>query len=300
MARQQNQGLLFEMLRSFTTLARTLNLSKAVKQLGTTRQTVRRHITLLEEEKGAPLFTLEDRQYRLTDVGARALREAEDILARGEAWLKNQSGHLDNLFHVTYAEDNGFCYYLQQHPISKLWQESSPLLQRTLQCWAEAKGALEDPAMDPVRPYFMVFRRHENEWVCVEVGNKSSYATWYGWRWQRSSVGRGVGKLPGGPSFASMLAKPFEDVKATAGMRLDHIHTQISRGDDDQLTPISYQRLLLGSRFPDGSFAMIAVIDRTYNLQVAGLDQALLHAMSPELVMNITDDMLKSETSAQA
>ncbi|MEP3512466.1 MAG: hypothetical protein ABJN38_11970, partial [Lentilitoribacter sp.] len=40
----ESHALLHEMIRSFTTLARTLNLSHAVKELGSTRQTLRRHI----------------------------------------------------------------------------------------------------------------------------------------------------------------------------------------------------------------------------------------------------------------
>ena len=47
--REMNQPLLFEMLRSFTTLARTLNLSHAVEELNSTRQTIRRHISQLED-----------------------------------------------------------------------------------------------------------------------------------------------------------------------------------------------------------------------------------------------------------
>jgi DNA-binding transcriptional LysR family regulator len=48
--------LLFEMIRSFSKLAKTLNLSHAVHELSSTRQTVRRHIASLEEIKGENLF----------------------------------------------------------------------------------------------------------------------------------------------------------------------------------------------------------------------------------------------------
>ena len=48
-----NQPLLFEMIRSFTTLAQTLNLSHAVAELNSTRQTVRRHISQLEALRSA-------------------------------------------------------------------------------------------------------------------------------------------------------------------------------------------------------------------------------------------------------
>ena len=51
---QPSHAILFELLRSFTTLARTLNLSHAVKELRSTRQTVRRHIAQLEEMRGTP------------------------------------------------------------------------------------------------------------------------------------------------------------------------------------------------------------------------------------------------------
>ena len=64
--RTQLNTVLFEALRSFSTLASTLNLSRAVDALGTTRQTVRRHISLLEEARGEELFALIDRQYVLT------------------------------------------------------------------------------------------------------------------------------------------------------------------------------------------------------------------------------------------
>ena len=77
----ESHALLHEMIRSFTTLARTLNLTHAVKELGTTRQTLRRHIAQLEELKGVDLFVVKDRQYQLTEEGSRALPEALDILS---------------------------------------------------------------------------------------------------------------------------------------------------------------------------------------------------------------------------
>jgi len=68
--------LLFEMIRSFSTLAKRLNLSHAVEELGSTRQTVRRHIDNLEEIKGVVLFRVVDRRYELTEAGTHALPEA--------------------------------------------------------------------------------------------------------------------------------------------------------------------------------------------------------------------------------
>lgn len=290
MARNQNSGILFELLRSFVTLARTLNLSRAVRELGSTRQTVRRHINILEEIKGAPLFDLEDRQYRLSSTGRRALREAEDILARGEAWLNGEAGHVEGLFHVAQErEDAGWDFHLQQHPISSIWTGKSGLLKRGLKCWAEAEGQLEHDAFQVIRPYLMVFRRFEDDWVCTEVGSKSSYATWYGWAWERSAVGRNVPSLPGGSTHAHLLAQPFEDVRATHGLRYDHVHTLMGRADEKVLHPISYKRLLMGCRYPDDSFVLASLVERSYDLQILGVDQAKIQTMPAIEVMAGTD-----------
>jgi len=286
MARTQSQGILFELLRSYTVLARTLNLSKAVRELGSTRQTVRRHITLLEEHKGEALFRLEDRQYYLTEAGKRSLREAQDLLARGQAWLDNCSGHINGLYHLAFGGDSDHPYYLQQHPLSRLWVDSSPLLQEAFQSWAKSKGELENPDFAAIRPYLMVFRRLEDDWICIEIGNKSSYATWYGWQWERSSIGRGIADLPGGTRFANLLAQPFYDIRAQAGVRLDHIHTHIGDKTGEKMVPISYQRLLMGCRFPDGSFALAALIDRTHNIEIDGLDPEKAKSMPQEFIMN--------------
>lgn len=290
MVKNQQSGLLFELLRSFVTLAHTLNLSRAVRELDSTRQTVRRHINILEEFKGEPLFGLEDRQYYLTDAGRRALREAETLLARGEAWMNNESAHIDGLFHVSQHEpERNWEFFLQQQPLSSIWTGSSGLLKRGLKCWAEAEGQLEHEAFQLIRPYLMVFRRFDEDWVCSEVGSKSSYATWYGWAWERSAVGRSVPGLPGGSSHAVLLAQPFEDVRATQGLRCDHVHTLMSRGEGDTLHRISYKRLLMGCRYPDNSFALASLVERSYDLTIFGVDTDKIQSMPADEVMSGED-----------
>lgn len=287
MARNQNSAILFELLRSFTTLARTLNLSKAVRELGSTRQTVRRHISLLEESKGLPLFVLEDRQYHLTDAGRHSITEAEELLARGEAWLNNQSDHINGLSRLTYEGVEDFSYHMQQHPFGNIWNTGTPLLQQGFQCWADAKGEIEAKAFAPIRPYITVFRLLDDDWICAEVGSQSSYATWYGWQAERSSVGRAIVDMPGGIGFSKLLSKPFMEVCDQGGGRLDHIHTQIIGQHGPELIPITYQRLLLGCRFPDGSFALATLIDRTHNIDIAGLSEEQAESMPKEYIMGV-------------
>lgn len=287
MSKLQGEAILFEMLRSFSTLARTLNLSKAVRELGTTRQTLRRHIGILEENMGNQLFRIVDRQYELTEAGGNILPEALELLARGEALLLNRSGQLNGMAFLTYEDDPQFTYYGQQQPISALWDTEPSLVKRGFQAWSTAEGHLEDPAFTDIRPYWMVFRWHDEHWICTEVGNKSSYASWMGWEYERSAVGRDLLNMPGGGGFGRMTMLPFDEVRHTHGVRLDHIHTQMNRPYIGEFVPISYRRLIMGCRYPDGSFALANIVERTHNLTINALSDEQIQAMPEELIMNI-------------
>ncbi len=288
MGEKVTSALLFEQMKSFVSLAGTLNLSQTVRDLQSTRQTVRRHIAPLEEMKGEALFTIEDRRYYLSEAGQRNLREAEELIARGEAWLNNASGHVSGLFYLTAEHEQGFTYFLQQHPLGMMWESTSPLLAFGLQCWAGARGRIEADEFQAIRPYLMIFRRLADDWVCVEVGDKSSFASWYGWEKVRSSVGYGIANLPGGGGFANLLSQPFQETRVTESVRLDHIHTRIKGPDSDELVPISYERLLMACYFPDGSRAIAALINRTHNITIKGLSDEVAQSMPKELVMKTT------------
>lgn len=286
MAERKNHPLLFEMLRSFTTLAATLNLSRAVDHLGSTRQTVRRHINTLEEIKGERLFIVDDRQYHLTEAGRHALQEAQDLQERGLAWLNNETGHVGGLHHIAKDDEDGWYFYLQQHSLDKLWRDKSALLRQGVQCWAEAEGDITSEALDPVRSYLMVFRRASVGWVCSAVGSDSSYATWYGRRWEYSAVGREVPRLPGGATHASQLHQPFEEIRGTGSLRYDHIHTRMDRGEDGASEAISFKRLLLGCRYPDNSFALASLVVRSHALEIQGVPTSMIERMPEDLIMD--------------
>jgi hypothetical protein len=275
MKKIQCQSILFELLRSFSTLARTLNLSKAVRELGSTRQTVRRHIYLLEEARGEKLFSVEDRQYRLTAAGRASLQGAEEILSFGEAWLGRSLSHKDRLVSINITGEGpaDHFYFLQEHPISTLWQSKSDLLKSALQSWTLAEGQIEHSAFEKIRPYTMIFRRHEQDWLCTEVGQLSVYSDWFGKEWALSTVGRSLSSLPGGGGFPSLLRQPFDAIFINHGLRYDHIVTQITQGRDGDLHLACYDRLLMGARFPDNSFALLSIVHQTKAIDIKGLPE---------------------------
>ena len=133
-------GLMFEMLRSFLAVARSLNLSHAVSQLGSTRQTVRRHIETLQEIRAERLFDVVERQYILTEKGNDALPEAERMLELANAWLRRETWILDGLSSVRFESDAEVPYYSQQHPLDMIWTLGTPLVQTGLSSWIKAQA----------------------------------------------------------------------------------------------------------------------------------------------------------------
>jgi hypothetical protein len=277
--------LLFEMLRSFTCLAANLNLSHAVLELGSTRQTVRRHVTQLEELKGGPLFEVADRQYALTPLGQRILPEALDLLARAEGWLSGQSQLINGMHYLRREDPDGWFFFQQQQPIRKLFQSTSDLLLNVMKAWTAAGGNLEHEAFQEMRPYCTVFRRIGEEWLFTEVGDQSSFVTWFGWTVSRSSIGRPLGEMPGGGNFGLLSKLSYAEIETNHSVRLDHVFTVLPKGTEAEMLPICFERLLLGARFPDDSFAMIATVRRTYDVEIHDVSDDMLRQMSEDMLM---------------
>tara|TARA_R110002094_G_scaffold100763_5_gene100866 strand:- start:529 stop:1476 length:948 start_codon:yes stop_codon:yes gene_type:complete len=273
-------GLLFEMIRSFVTLAATLNLSHAVKDLGSTRQTVRRHISTLEDAMGVPLFYVDDRRYYLTVAGENALPDAKDILARGTTWLRGQSSSIGHLQHLK-ATVGSWDFYQEQQPLGLIWTDPSVLLRETFRSWSMAAGEIESPAFSHVRPYLIIYRKAEAGWICVEFGQKSVYVNWFGQDFARSSIGRPISQMPAGEEFSHLIYQSFDEVQATQTARLDHVFTRMPRSGTDDLAPVAYQRLILSGFFPDRSPAVMSLVLPVDAVRISGLDPSELEALDP-------------------
>ncbi len=269
-AKDAPPALLFEMIRSFVALAEALNLSVAVRELESTRQTVRRHISSLETAMGAELFTVVDRRYRLTAAGENALPDAKDILAKGTTWLRGQSRSVGTLQHLK-ADVGDWTFFQQQQPIGQIWEDPSIILRETFRAWAMSSGRIEAPTFAHVRPHLMIYRESGDGWICVEFGEKSAYVNWFGLDYARSSVGRPISQLPAGEAFGHLLDQAFYDIQSTQLARLDHIFTRMPNSQGDEWAPMTYQRLMMAGFFPDGSPAVMTLVVPTANVNILGL-----------------------------
>lgn len=272
--------LLFEMIRSFVSLAATLNLSHSVKALNSTRQTVRRHISTLETAMGSALFSVDERQYSLTDAGRSALPGAEDILARGTTWLRGQSTSIGCLQHLK-ATHGDWHFYQEQQPLGRIWTDTSLLPRETFRAWSMSGGEIENPLFEHVRPYLIIYREAEPGWICVEFGQKSVYVNWFGQDFARSSIGRPISQMPAGKEFSHLLYQSFAEIQASQTARLDHVFTHMPQPDGRLSSPVCYQRLIMSGSFPDGSPAVMSLISPVDVVRITGLTQDDLMSVDP-------------------
>ena len=85
-------GLDWNLLRSFLTVAETGSLSAAARQLGASQPTLGRHIEELETELGVSLFARHPRGLHVTQDGAALCGLAQDIRAQVDRFERRAAG----------------------------------------------------------------------------------------------------------------------------------------------------------------------------------------------------------------
>lgn len=283
---RQNPSVTVAMLRAFVVLSRTLNLTKACQELGATRQTVRRHITDLEAIKGVPLFKNENRQYQLTPFGKASLDDAKSILRELDSWsgqsplTKSSSKGLEA---SRYVDAEGREFFSQQHPVSQIALNGPPLLRRALVGWGKAQTQIEHEEMRDIRPYTVLYRKGSSGWVFVDVGAESAYARWFGWAWSKSAIGKLMQEDNVGDEFNDFISGAYSRIYHEGGVRLDHLFAYLPKDGSDVPLPVTFQRLLLGCVFPDGTpgLSVLALIT----------NQVDFDAVQPENLPDIPEEL---------
>lgn len=293
---KNNTGVTVDMLRAFVCLSGHLNLSKASDELGTTRQTVRRHITDLELILGQKLFEVVDRQYQLMPEGRERLEEARKLLFQLDAWAGQSSlkrNTTSGLEKCQYTDAIGRVYYSQQHPVSKVAMNGLPLLKKTFTAWGNAETQIEHQAMEEVRPYTLLYRKGPAGWVFVHIGQESAYARWLGSTVSKSAIGKLITEDDAGSEYDEFTAGAYSRIYDEGGVRLDHILAHLPK-DGGQPQPTTFQRLLLGGVFPDGTPGLIILSVLTEHVEI----EALAETDRPKLPADMSMDSLPLHSNA--
>jgi len=277
------------MLRAFVILSKTLNLTETSALMGVTRQTVRRHINDLEAIKGRTLFTLERHEYGLTPYAKDSVADAESILRQLEAWsgkMRMTRRSVAGLESAHFVDNAGREFFSQQHPIFQISKNGLPIMKRTLAAWGQSHTRIEDPAMADVRPFLVIYRRSPRGWICVEVGDQSAYAKWFGWAWSKSAIGRLSEEDNAGDEFNDFIAGAYARIYGAGGIRLDHLCAHLPRDTNDDPVPISFQRLLMGCVFPDGTPGLAVLVLMTNQIEISALGDNEIERVPEEFVMD--------------
>jgi len=276
------------MLRSFVAVAKTLNVSQAVKELGYSRQTTARHITELEEFLGYDLFVVKNRRYYLTNKGADFLHHTELLLENTSFLLEESSDHNQLLPAVKMQVSANHWFFAQRHPVTRVWDLGTPLMQKGLQAWTASKCRIDGNELDELRPYLVLYRQQKHEWVCIDIGEKSSYATWIGKDWAQIAIGLRFDQDPIKSVADKFMLKAHENASRTGNVWYEHITTKFARGEMHVLVPINYQKAVLPILFPNGETGVAVLVCRT-NRILSGAPQSLLegeYKMDEEVTMD--------------
>jgi hypothetical protein len=283
-----NNGVTVAMMRAFECLSRHLNLSRACNELGTTRQTVRRHITDLEAIFGKQLFKVVDRQYEQTASGHELLDDAKSLLLRLDTWSglssfkKNTSGGLEKL---QFTDTDGNVFHSQQHPVSQIALRGLPIMKKGFVAWGNAETQIEHKAMDEIRPYTVLYRKGPAGWVFVHVGNESAYARFFGQTISRSAIGKLITDDDVSDEYNEFTGGAYSRIYDEGGVRLDHILAHLPQ-DGGKPRSVTFQRLLLGGVFPDGTPGLIILAAITEQVEIDALAVADRPRVPPHIVMD--------------
>ena len=279
-------SVIYEMLRSFITVADTLNISKAVEQLGFTRQTIRRHLDDLETISGGALFEVKNRQYHLTEIGEKRIAGAKTLVSDVDDWVEDQYTSPGELKSISYfSEQHKFTYYLQQHELVDVWKSGMPLLSASLAAWCQSHSHLENEAFGTLRDYLLIYRKSRGNWLCTFVGQKSSFVSWLGMTWAQSAVGKVIGDDESNFHDYQFVVSAYDSVMTWGAPRYDHIHSAYSRDGGANLEAVNYQRLLLPLTLPDGEPVLGAMVARTNQLDFRNPNIGEITPLSDELLM---------------
>lgn len=172
-------------LRTFKTVAETLNFTKASEKLHLTQSAISHQIKALEEEFGVPLFIRAKRGVILTEAGEVALEHAEIILKQTEEMRESVAGREKSLAgRVRVAAATQALVYLFA-PLFEEFMDANENIELIFRTTVSTEQTVEDilngvadvgfASLAVYSPVVQVFDLFEDELVLI-VGKKHKFA----------------------------------------------------------------------------------------------------------------------------
>ena len=275
-------------MKSFFVLANTGSLSETVRILGITRQTVRRHINLLEAIRGTMLFTVDSGGYRLSESGRSEYRVVSNIINQTSRWAAGLAAISPVLDLCDGRGPNGGYYLSQQHPVSDLILNGPSAMKRIYKAWVDAGAQVEAPAFKRVKAELLMYREHQGGWMCIHAGEKAALATWLGPVWGKSLIGVQLTNDPVSGWADHYVLQAYQQAVDSGECRYDHLAITLGRGPEGEPEGVCYQRLLMPCRLPDRS-EVVAVFCILTNRIDIGLLPDQSHQRMPEHFESLRD-----------
>ncbi len=283
---------LLSSLQAFSEVARLGSISAASSTLGIGRATIRDHLARLADElnNSYPLVDTSQEHGVLTEAGTDLYLEIKSVFETLEQAIdsvKNR-GALggDSEMHKFYCEP--------KNPATIDKGGAVPLIQRAWRAWRSNGISPESDSLAPLRPWLIVYRKIGNEWLLVDVGKKSSFATWFGPANARRARSQKSRYDLTSDSCKRHTMHAYDTALAHYAPRYDHVYTHFSREVDGAVDWVSYQRLIMPLRWSekttqydafDNDNVVGVMIARTNQILIKALDDKHRHLLPDELLM---------------
>jgi len=261
----------------FSTFVECGSINSAAKSLGISRDRVRANLVRLKTilNYDAPLV----RAGRLTGDGKK-------LLSRIRANLYTFDQELDAIYYDS-ATTEDMSWASQRHPVYMLEDQGrcAPIIFHAWRAWREGGSDLDGAGMAALMPWALAFRKWDDGWMLLEVGERSSFASWLGLdraRYAKSEVRKA--SLTGSVSHRE-TAKVYNDVGTWGAPIFHHVQACIRRFPDSANEWISYQRLVLPIKWGDDRGLVVFVV-RTNDIIIDALSDSERHPMPADLVMD--------------
>jgi DNA-binding transcriptional LysR family regulator len=157
--------LSWDHIRTFTEVAKQGSLLAASRHLGLTQPTVGRHIDLLEEGLGFPLFTRGREGMRLTDKGADLVATADEMMGTAADFERVASGLEERIEGTIRISANEILGALLLPGLITEFMAAHPMIEVEIDVCNEATNLLQRDADIAIR----MFRPTQNDLVARKV-----------------------------------------------------------------------------------------------------------------------------------